>query len=184
MTDPRQLNDKHERTVRQEDRPLLLAHPEALAYRKRSRILAIQMQAAFRVETDRGPMVGQPGDFLVTNHPDDDPGSDLWTVSAERMAATYDLVDEDVRYTPRGPERRDLHWIDEEPSERFAPDEEGLRLHAQAGCYCAGRPQCVPHGRASWGGCMSHLHYPELNGRMEPFNTTVADGTKGMERGR
>ena len=79
MSEPRALNQKVERTVGQADRALLLAHPEALAYRKRSRILAIQMQAAFTVETDRGPMKGSAGDFLVTNHPEDDPGSDLWT---------------------------------------------------------------------------------------------------------
>ena len=38
-------------------------------------------------------MVGHAGDYLVTNHPDDDSGSDLWTISRERLEATYELVD-------------------------------------------------------------------------------------------
>jgi hypothetical protein len=58
-------------------------------FRKKARILAVQMTKDFTVDTDRGVMAGLPGDWLVTNHPDDDPGSDLWTISAERMAATY-----------------------------------------------------------------------------------------------
>jgi hypothetical protein len=35
-------------------------------------------------------MAGKAGDYLVTNHPDDDAGSDLWTISAERMDNTYE----------------------------------------------------------------------------------------------
>ncbi len=60
------------------------------AFRKKARVLAIRMDTPFVVETDRGPMKGAAGDWLVTNHPDDDPGSDLWSISAERMAATYE----------------------------------------------------------------------------------------------
>jgi hypothetical protein len=59
-------------------------------FRKRARVLAIQLAAAFTVETDRGVMSGIAGDWLVTNHPDDDPGSDIWTISDERMRATYE----------------------------------------------------------------------------------------------
>jgi hypothetical protein len=58
-------------------------------FRKTSRILAIQLAVPFIVQTDRGPMRGQSGDWLVTNHPDDDSGSDLWTISDERMRSTY-----------------------------------------------------------------------------------------------
>jgi hypothetical protein len=64
------------------------------AYRKKSRVLAIQMHEPFVVETDRGLMKGVAGDWLVTNHPDDDPGSDLWSISAERMAATYEPAED------------------------------------------------------------------------------------------
>ena len=61
-------------------------------FRKRSRIVALQLRLAGTVETDRGPMTFEPGDWLVTNHPEDDPGSDLWSVSAARMASTYERV--------------------------------------------------------------------------------------------
>ena len=61
--------------------------------RKRSRIVAVQMQEPFTVETDRGVMSGVAGDWLVTNDPRDDPSSDLWTISADRMANTYEQYD-------------------------------------------------------------------------------------------
>lgn len=61
-------------------------------YRKRSRILALELLEPFTVETDRGVMAGAPGDYLATNHPDDDAGSDLWTISRERLEATYEPV--------------------------------------------------------------------------------------------
>jgi hypothetical protein len=59
---------------------------------KIARILALRIAVPFIVHTDRGPMRGEAGDWLATNHPDDDPGSDLWTISDERMAATYQVV--------------------------------------------------------------------------------------------
>lgn len=62
--------------------------------RKTARILAISIPHDFVVETDRGVMTGEPGDWLATNHPDDDPGSDLWVISDERFQATYTLVDD------------------------------------------------------------------------------------------
>lgn len=68
---------------------MILEDPRALTYRKQARIVAVRMSVPFIVHTDRGPMRGNPGDYLVTNHPDDDPGSDLWTISAARMASTY-----------------------------------------------------------------------------------------------
>jgi hypothetical protein len=77
-------------TWTQADRPLLLASDDIRAFRKTARIVAIQMTEHFSVRTDRGPMEGSAGDWLVTNHPDDDPGSDLWTISDERMKATYE----------------------------------------------------------------------------------------------
>ncbi len=61
-------------------------------FRKRSRIVAFQLGTSGTVETDRGPMTFVPLDWLVTNHPDDDPGSDLWTISEGRMAKTYERV--------------------------------------------------------------------------------------------
>jgi hypothetical protein len=78
----------------QDDRPALLGDSKATVYKKRARILAVQLDKPFIVYTDRGPMQGSPGDWLVTNHPDDDPGSDLWTISAERMANTYDPAED------------------------------------------------------------------------------------------
>jgi hypothetical protein len=58
-------------------------------FRKGARIIAVRMREPFTVETDRGIIQGYPGDYLVTNDPRDDPESDLWTVSAARMAKTY-----------------------------------------------------------------------------------------------
>jgi hypothetical protein len=78
---------------RQEDRPQLLgalAFGQAHVFRKTARIIAAQIAGEFTVETDRGPMEGHDGDWLVTNHPEDDPGSDVWVISNERMTATYD----------------------------------------------------------------------------------------------
>lgn len=75
----------------QEDRgEFLVDNDQADCFRKSARILAIQMLEPFTVETDRGVMAGVAGDWLVTNHPDDDPGSDLWTISEDRMRATYE----------------------------------------------------------------------------------------------
>lgn len=65
-------------------------------YRKRSRIVAIRMIGPFTVQTDRGLMEGSAGDWLVTNHPDDDPGSDVWSISDERMRSTYEPIDDEV----------------------------------------------------------------------------------------
>ncbi len=59
-------------------------------FRKKARVLAVEMAADFTVETDRGVMQGHAGDWLVTNHPDDDPGSDVWSISQERMTSTYE----------------------------------------------------------------------------------------------
>lgn len=63
---------------------------KAGTFRKTARIVAVQMDAPFTVETDRGPMTAVAGDWLVTNHPDDDSGSDVWSISDERMSATYE----------------------------------------------------------------------------------------------
>ena len=76
----------------QDDRPALLSDGNAITARKTARILAVQVDAPFMVHTDRGPMSGMPGDWLVTNHPDDDPGADLWSISDERMKATYEMT--------------------------------------------------------------------------------------------
>jgi hypothetical protein len=86
------------RTYTQADHAELVNNPDAQAYRKRSRILAVRMTESFTVRTDRGPMEGSAGDWLVTNHPDDDPGSDLWTISDERMMATYEIADDGATF--------------------------------------------------------------------------------------
>lgn len=76
----------------QRHRDAVLSHPNARTFRKTARVVAIQSAIPFTVETDRGVMEGRPGDWVVTNHPEDDGGSDLWSVSAERMEATYEEV--------------------------------------------------------------------------------------------
>jgi hypothetical protein len=85
---------------RQSERDALLRDTDAQTFRKNARILAVLQTIPFLVYTDRGPMQGQAGDWLVTNHPDDDPGSDLWTISAERMASTYEPVIEPLPHQP------------------------------------------------------------------------------------
>ncbi len=77
----------------QEFRAKLLATRDAPIFRKKARIVAVEMLVPFTVETDRGIMRGEAGDWLVTNHPADDPGSDLWTISAARMASAYEPVE-------------------------------------------------------------------------------------------
>lgn len=81
--------------IKQSDREALLRGDfgQIKTLRKRARIIAVRMDRPFTVETDRGIMTGVPGDFLVTNHPDDDPESDLWTISAERKHMTYESVE-------------------------------------------------------------------------------------------
>jgi hypothetical protein len=76
----------------QDDRPTLLAHHERRSFRKTARIIAVKQDKPFMVYTEHGPISGEPGDWLATNHPDDDPGSDIWPVSAERMTNTYDTI--------------------------------------------------------------------------------------------
>lgn len=78
----------------QAHRAAIAADPEARTYRKRSRIIAVRQTEDFSVDTDRGMMFGVAGDWLVTNHPDDDPGSDVWSISAVRMRNTYDEAPE------------------------------------------------------------------------------------------
>ena len=74
------------------DRDWMIADPNTDTFRKTARIVAVHMDVPFTVETDRGTMTGAPGDWLVTNHPDDDPGSDVWSISDARMRATYGRV--------------------------------------------------------------------------------------------
>lgn len=76
----------------QDQRPDLLTSPRRKTLRKTARIVAVQQRFPFTVETDRGVMRGVSGDWLVTNHPMDDGASDLWTISDDRMQATYEEV--------------------------------------------------------------------------------------------
>jgi hypothetical protein len=79
--------------VLQKDRDaMLLNTPHRGEFRKTARIIAVKMDEAFLVYTEHGPIAGQKGDWLATNHPDDDPGSDIWPISAERMRNTYEPV--------------------------------------------------------------------------------------------
>lgn len=78
----------------QRHRGVVLNHPGARTFRKTARIVAIQAAIPFTVETDRGVMQGKPGDWVVTNHPEDDGASDVWSISNERMQATYEEVDQ------------------------------------------------------------------------------------------
>jgi hypothetical protein len=57
--------------------------------KKRARTIVVKMDQAFSVQTEHGTIAGERGDYLATNHPDDDPTSDVWPVSAERFNATY-----------------------------------------------------------------------------------------------
>lgn len=77
----------------QDDRAAIVADPAAVLLRKAACVVAVRVGHDFIVETDRGPMTGRAGDWLVTNHPEDDPGSDLWSVSDERLKATYVLAE-------------------------------------------------------------------------------------------
>lgn len=65
----------------------------AKTFRKTARIVAVQVDEPFTVETSHGTMAAEPGDWLATNHPHDDVTSDLWPISNERMSATYVEVD-------------------------------------------------------------------------------------------
>ena len=64
----------------------------AMVFRKTARIVGVRINRPFTVETDRGVMTADTGDWLVTNHPDDDPGSDVWSISNDRMESTYNVV--------------------------------------------------------------------------------------------
>jgi len=70
-------------------RKVLIADPDARQFRRAARILAVRMGFPFEVETEHALFGGAAGDWLATNHPDDDESSDVWPISAERMAATY-----------------------------------------------------------------------------------------------
>lgn len=75
--------------------------------RKTARIVGMVATVSGSVLTDRGPMAFEPGDIIATNHPDDDPGSDVWPISRERFDATYEIDSNGVRG------RRFLGRIDE-----------------------------------------------------------------------
>lgn len=72
----------------------------AIVIHKKARAVAVRIGEPFDVETSQGTMKGNAGDWLVTNHPDDDPGSDVWVVSRERMDATYVQHDTPDRAEP------------------------------------------------------------------------------------
>jgi hypothetical protein len=93
------MSEDEQVTYEQADRVTLRTNPAARTYVKRARIIAIQQVHPFKVHTDRGIMTGEPGDWLVTNHPDDDPDSDVWSISDERMQGTYVLATDDVPRT-------------------------------------------------------------------------------------
>lgn len=65
---------------------------EGAPFRKVVGIRAVQMEVPFSVETSQGLVTGKKGDWLATND-GDDPTSDVWVISAERMAASYAPAD-------------------------------------------------------------------------------------------
>lgn len=73
----------------QSDRDALLLGPlgPVRSYRPTGRILARRIGRPFTLETAHGRVQGAAGDYVATAHPDDDPGADMWLVSAERMAS-------------------------------------------------------------------------------------------------
>lgn len=75
----------------QGDRDLLTqGQAEVKTFRKTARILARQQDAPFSVTTAAGDIMhGEAGDWLATNHPVDDPGSDIWVITAERVRDTF-----------------------------------------------------------------------------------------------
>lgn len=76
---------------RQRDRNAkLIESPESSVYRKRARVIARRIERPFAVETAHGILHAESGDWLATNHDDDDPSSDIWPISDERMRATYE----------------------------------------------------------------------------------------------
>lgn len=70
----------------------LTDHPDSRVVQKRSRTVVRQINVPFKVGTEHGFMSGEAGDYLATNHPDDDPSSDVWPISAARFAATYEEI--------------------------------------------------------------------------------------------
>lgn len=61
-------------------------------FRKTARLLAVRMPGAFEVETEHGRIGGEPGDWIATNHPDDDASSDVWPISNERLSQSYEVI--------------------------------------------------------------------------------------------
>lgn len=63
--------------------------------RKTARIIARQLDHRFTVETDHGTVSAAAGDYIVTNHPDDDASStEVWPVSRARFEGSYVTLDE------------------------------------------------------------------------------------------
>lgn len=105
------------RRFTQADRQILTTHPAVVSARKSARVLAIRLPYPFEVVTDRGLMTAQAGDWLVTNHPDDDVTSDLWSVSNDRFEATYKVTDAYATTNPPQPScpycyRTDKHSVE------------------------------------------------------------------------
>lgn len=76
-----------------EDALSSLNDPAAIVAQKTARVIARTILAPFVVDTEHGQMLANAGDYLVTNHPDDDPSSDVWPVSAERFSRSYKEVE-------------------------------------------------------------------------------------------
>lgn len=74
-------------------REQLLSHPRAKVARKRSRTVVVKIDSPFTVDTEHGNVIANAGDYLATNHPDDDPSSDVWPVSAERFNRSYKEIE-------------------------------------------------------------------------------------------
>lgn len=74
-------------------RASLVEHPDARFVRKKARTVVRQIDSDFVVHTSQGIVFGRAGDWLATNHPDDDPSSDVWPISNERFVQSYEGLD-------------------------------------------------------------------------------------------
>lgn len=67
--------------------PALKDHPGATEYRKIATVWAVEMPAAFEVDTLEGKMRGEPGDYLCEG-----PAGERWPVKKAIFENTYRRV--------------------------------------------------------------------------------------------
>ena len=93
---------------------------EAPRYRKTALVHAIPLSDTASIETPEGVMVGQPGDYLVS----DDPPTHLWPVRREVFERTYASEDARIAEPAHCPDCRHVwQWHGQNGCE--APMQEG-----------------------------------------------------------